>query len=175
MCVCVCNVPAILGKDSWWEIGCVAASGVLFFTPVLLLVVHRLTDTNGHMMGLTCDVISLKLCDNAFVCFQTHMQRLFWAENSGVDLTDLLQPKCNKNTVWIKAIMPPVSVKQTHFLCPLCMYLSSLVNPDSFLHLRERMNLEGRSRQRYTAARTESHCTGEQVISLILHVVFHSV
>lgn len=56
---CVCDVLAILGEDSWGEIGCVAAPRVLLFTPVLLLIVHRLRHTSGHTNGLTSDVVSL--------------------------------------------------------------------------------------------------------------------
>lgn len=59
----MCDLLAILGKDSWGEIGCVAAPRVLLFTPVLLLIVHRLTDTSGHMNDLTSDADPLQLCD----------------------------------------------------------------------------------------------------------------
>lgn len=62
LCVCVCvgihHLPAILGKDSWGEIGSVAATRVLLFTPVLLLIVHRLTDTSEHMVGLGTQLYS---------------------------------------------------------------------------------------------------------------------
>lgn len=47
--------PAKLSKDSWGEIGCVAASRVLLFTPVLLLIVHRLQETSRHMSSQSSD------------------------------------------------------------------------------------------------------------------------
>lgn len=49
LCVCVymCYLPAKLGKNSWGEIGGVAATRVLLLTPVLLLIVHRLNNTKN--------------------------------------------------------------------------------------------------------------------------------
>lgn len=46
--MCVRDILAKLGEDSWGEIGCVAAPRVFLFTPVLFLIVHRLTDTSEH-------------------------------------------------------------------------------------------------------------------------------
>lgn len=57
LCVYTCerDSPAKLSKDSWGEIGCVAASRVLLFTPVLLLIVHRLQETSRHMSSQSSD------------------------------------------------------------------------------------------------------------------------
>ena len=56
-----CDLPAKLGQDSWGEVGCVAASRVLLLTPVLLLVVHWLKDTNVEGSDYPGDATALSL------------------------------------------------------------------------------------------------------------------
>lgn len=80
--VCVYDLLAILGKDSWGEICCVAAPRVLLFTPVLLLIVHRLAETSEQInvsVSKECNYSSsscvTNVCNTVY-CTHTHMQSL---------------------------------------------------------------------------------------------------
>lgn len=63
----MCDLLAKLGKDSRGKIRCVAAARVLLLTPVLFLIVHRLTDINRWVSVLKRNTLPefVQLCDKS--------------------------------------------------------------------------------------------------------------